>query len=221
MRVVHKTCKDNCHTSKMIKCSKALLLASFIVSVSHVQCHSLLIDFLNFQDQNLLTKSCENDLRTLKKGIESDEVWALKVHDASGKSTSGFMWGNNFWLGLERACFLLNNPPKIHLIRSSNRRMLENMTEVASAIPVEYRMFYATHKSTVQFDADLFNKSILHVGLCFPKSCNQDEVDVMARKVFENKIRNDLLFSDLKFLATKTLDIRKNFLHEPLVMLLL
>jgi hypothetical protein len=208
----------------MSESSKALLLAVFISLSFNVQCHEMLIDFLKFEDQNLrvpLTKPCENDLSTLRKGIESDEIWAIKVKDASGKSTSGFMWGNNFWLGAERACFLLNEPPKINLIKSANRKMFENITQIAAKIPVEYRMFYSTHTSPIQFDADLFNKSILHVGLCFPKSCKQKEVDVMARTIFENKFRNDLLFGDLKYLATKTLDIRKNFLHEPFVVLLL
>jgi Nose resistant-to-fluoxetine protein, N-terminal domain len=208
----------------MYKSSKALLLTVFMYLLFKVQCHELLIDFLKIEDKSLqvrLTKTCENDLKTLRKGIESDEVWALKVRDASGRSSSGFMWGNNFWLGAERACFLLNKPPQINLIKSANRKMFDNMTQVAAEIPVEYRVFYATHTSTVQFDADLFNKSILHVGLCFPKSCNQKEADVMARIVFENKFRNDLLFGDLKYVSTKTLNVRKNFFHEPFVVLLL
>lgn len=72
------------------------------------------------------------------------------VQDASGKSSVGFSWGNNFWLGAERACYLLNEPPTISLVKSSNRKMLPNMTDIASKIPVEYRMFYASHTSTVQ-----------------------------------------------------------------------
>lgn len=208
----------------MNESSTALLLTLFIIFVINVQCHELLFDFLKFEDQNLqirLTKPCENDLRTLRDGIENNEVWALKVRDASGRSPNGFMWGNNFWLGAERACFLLNKPPKIYLIKSANRKMFENSTEIAALIPVEYRMFYATQTSTVQFNADLFNKTILHVGLCFPKSCNEKEVNVMARTVFENKFRNNSLLGEVKYFATKTLDIRKNFLREPFVVLCL
>lgn len=146
----------------------------------------------------------------------------FSVQDASGKSSAaGFMWGNNFWLGAERACFLLNDPPKISLIKSANRKMHDNMTAVASQIPVEYRMFYASHTSTVQFDADLFNKSVLHVGLCFPKSCRESEARLMAKNIFENKFQSELIFGDVKYLSTKTLDIRNNFLNEPFVVLLL
>ena len=95
------------------------------------------------------------------------------------------------------------------------------MTQIASVIPVEYRMFYASHTSSIQFDPDLFNKSVLHIGLCFPKACNQDEVNIMARTVIEEKLHHNLLFGDLKYLATKTLEVRKNFLNEPFVVMML
>lgn len=146
----------------------------------------------------------------------------ITVQDASGKSTPpGFMWGNNFWLGVERACYLLNDPPVINLIKSENRKMFANMTAVSSEVPVEYRMFYASHTSNVQFDADLFNKSVLHVGICFPKSCTELEAQVMAENIFEKKYQNDLLYGNVHFIGTKTLDIRDKFLDEPFVVALL
>lgn len=226
----------------MNKRSKALLLTIFIYLSLSVQCHELLIDFLDFQDQNLqiqLTKTCADHLRILRNGIRESKVWALKgkrkeklwkvkkikvgvsVQDASGRSTSGILWGNNFQLGGERACHLLNDPPKINIIKSAHRRMHENVTDIASEIPVEYRMFYASHTSKLQFDPDLFNKSIIHVGLCFPKKCNNLEASYMADQIFADHFKNSSLFGDVKYLGTKTLDIRNNFLHEPFVVLLL
>lgn len=99
--------------------------------------------------------------------------------------------------------------------------MFENMTEVASEIPVEYRMFYASHTSPMQFDPDLFNKSILHVGLCFPKACNELDIRDMAQEIFDDRFKNDLLFGKVEYLGSKTLNIRSNFLNEPFVVLLL
>lgn len=131
------------------------------------------------------------------------------------------MWGNNFWLGGERACHLLNNPPTISLIKSENRKMFENVTDIGSEVAVEYRMFYASHTSKVQFDADLFNKSVLHVGLCFPKSCNHTEAQVMAENIFEKRFQNELTYGSVNYLGTKTLNIRKKFINEPFVLLLL
>lgn len=99
--------------------------------------------------------------------------------------------------------------------------MLANLTDIASMVAVEYRMFYAGHTSTLQFDADLFDKSILHVGLCFPKSCNGSAAQEMAVSVFQKKYRNELVYGDMKYLATKTLNVRHNFLNEPFVVWLL
>lgn len=98
--------------------------------------------------------------------------------------------------------------------------MLENMTEIATQIPVEYRMFYARHGSKIQFDADLFNKSVLHVGLCFPKACGESEVQVMAKKIFEDKWQNHLL-GQLEYLGTKTLNIRNDLTDDTFVVLLM
>lgn len=46
-----------------------------------VGCHELLSDFFEFSDVNSdvkLTKGCADDLLTIKHGIASNEVWALK-----------------------------------------------------------------------------------------------------------------------------------------------
>lgn len=131
------------------------------------------------------------------------------------------MWGNSFWLGGERACHLLNDPPTISLIKSAARNMYENVTKIASEIPVEYRMFYIRHTSPLQFDPDLFNKSILHLGLCFPKSCDDSQANYMATKVVKNRFQSDVRLGHVRYLGTKTLVIRDNFISEPFVVLLL
>lgn len=78
--------------------------------------------------------------------------------DMSGRPGAGFIWGNNYWLGSKMACEFLNDPPKIYLTPSKSRRSLENITDISSPIKVSYRMFFANHHSTLQFDADIFNK---------------------------------------------------------------
>ncbi|CRL08602.1 CLUMA_CG021290, isoform A [Clunio marinus] len=211
---------------KMSKTFKVVVLLVIFLGFNSydVLCHELLRDFLNFQVENphiALSKDCGDHLEMLRNGIKENEVWALKVQDASGKPTSGFTWGNNFWLGAERNCYLLNQPPKISLIKSKNRKMDDNMTEIGSEIPVEYRMFYASHTSKIQFDADLFNKSVLHIGLCFPEACDETEVHVMAKKIFHEKFQDFHLYGEVNYLGTKTLTIRKEFLNETFVLLLL
>ena len=78
--------------------------------------------------------------------------------DASGHPTTGFVWGNNYWLGSHQACLQLNNPSIIHLALNEHRKNIVNLTDVGSPIALEYRMFYVNHESKMQLDLDLYNK---------------------------------------------------------------
>lgn len=65
----------------MNKIFKTLLTALFTCLSLRVQCHELLSDFLEFQDQNTqiaLSKICADHLSVIKQGIENKKVWALK-----------------------------------------------------------------------------------------------------------------------------------------------
>lgn len=191
------------------------------------QCHEVLLDFLNVQ-QNYpelnfnITRKCANSLSAIRKGIERNEIWAMKVQDASGKSQPGFVWGNNFWLGREISCFQLNQPRKVPLSLSTTRRMNSHVPDVVTKVPVEYRMFYASHTSPIQFDTDLFDFVGLYVGLCFPKSCQQQEVIRMAEIVFQSqKFQSSELYGNVTFASTKTLNLRPNFFDETAVRFLM
>lgn len=195
------------------------------VFIEHSIGNEILVDFVNFQENYSdvkISEECAMDLKWLKKGIENSEVWALLVQDVSGKSSSGFLWGNNFWLGLRDACGLLNKPPKIHVRETpQNRRMIKNVTDIASEIEVEYRVFYVNHSSVVQFDTGIYNFYGLHIGLCFPKNCNQNDVDLMSRNVFrDSKIGKSAVIGKLEYVRSKLLKLRDNFIADANVILL-
>lgn len=193
------------------------------ILVVEIVCGQLFVKFIGVQNLELkLSKLCNDDLNLVRDGIKNEEFWALKVQDSSGKPATGFVWGNNFWLGSETSCSKLNYPPKIKLVPSDTRKMLKNSTEIASKVPVVYRMFYYQHSSKLQFDADLFNQSVIHIGICFPQSCSNKESfligDHFARSEY---FLNIPMIGDAKFLSTKTLSIRKFFFKEPFVILML
>ena len=144
------------------------------------------------------------------------------VLDVSGTKTNRFTLGNNFWLGSRRGCVQLNNPPKIHLRPSSSRKMQENVTEVRSEIPVVYRMIRIAHTSAIQFDIDLFNQSTIHVGLCFPKVCSDDDVEKIGKKIFVPTIFNDdSIYGNVSYKSSRVLGIRKDFTSENFVRILM
>jgi hypothetical protein len=129
----------------------------------------------------------------------------------------GFSWGNNFWIGSERSCLHLNNPPKITLRFSATRKMYANATDIQSLIPVAYRMFYLYHKSTIQFDIDFFNQTkVIHVGLCIPLACNSHDAGIFGEKILQPMTFNESsLYGNVKFMHTRTLKLRDNFWNEP------
>jgi len=140
----------------------------------------------------------------------------------SGKKANAFTLGNNFWLGSRRGCDLLNNPPRIHLQPSSSKTMHENVTDIRSEIPVVYRMFRIAHTSSIQFDIGLFNQSVLHVGLCFPKECSNDDVDKIGMKIFVPIILNDeTVYGNVSYKSSRVLELRDDFMDENFVRILM
>lgn len=199
--------------------------ALFLIAFGSVQCRELLLDFVNFQKthpEKNLTEKCAEDLRTLKTGIAKHETWALKVFDTSGRPGVGFTSGNNFWLGRELACNMINAPREIPMTVTENRRMLPDFIDSASKIPVKYRMFYANHTSNVQFDTEIFIFYGLHIGLCFPENCQESEVVEMSKDIFMSKDwQNSPYLRNVSFFKTKNLDLRRDFYRDPLVVLLM
>jgi hypothetical protein len=133
----------------------------------------------------------------------------------SGKKTYGFALGNNFWLGSERACLQLNNPPRILLKPSDTRRMLKNATSIKAEIPVVYRMFYVAHRSQIQFDINLFNQSVIHIGLCFPKVCTQQDADEFGNKIIiPVTLKDRRVYGRISYEKSRILIVRENYGHE-------
>lgn len=143
------------------------------------------------------------------------------MRDFSGRKTFGFSLGDNFWFGSERSCQHLNNPRNIFLKSSASRKMWANATDARSEIPVIYRMFYIAHTSKIQFDIDVFNRSVIHIGLCMPYVCNYEDASELGAKVLVPITCNDSAILDkVSFEHTKVLELRNGFSKNFAVTLL-
>lgn len=83
-----------------------------------------------------------------------------EVLDASGSVASGFVWGNNYWLGSKKACDLVNSPVRVVLSQNLPKNHLKNLTEIQSPFPVDYKLIWAKHRSQWQIDITTFEKVI-------------------------------------------------------------
>ncbi|KAF7388052.1 hypothetical protein HZH66_010819 [Vespula vulgaris] len=49
-------------------------------------------------------EQCSKDISRYIEGLKRQELWALKVDDASGRYTNGFFWGNSYFTGSATEC---------------------------------------------------------------------------------------------------------------------
>lgn len=143
------------------------------------------------------------------------------MRDVSGKKATSFTWGNNFWLGTEMGCKHLNEAPKIYLKHSEMRNMFDNATEIRSEIPLTYRMFYIAHRSKIQFDMAIYNRSVIHIGICMPHTCVESDARELGEKILVPiTCKESSIFGDrVSFESTKALKLRSGFEDDIFVVL--
>lgn len=84
------------------------------------------------------------------------------VLDASGRPDSGFVMGNNMWLGSRESCTFLNKPIKFYPAIKRERLSYPNVIEIASPLSVEYRVIYLRHMSKIQLDINSYIDKVGH-----------------------------------------------------------
>lgn len=78
--------------------------------------------------------------------------------DASGHVAPGFVWGNNYWLGSQKACTFINKAAPVILSHELHKNHNKNLTYIESPFPVEYKLVWAKHHSQLQVDINTFEK---------------------------------------------------------------
>lgn len=78
--------------------------------------------------------------------------------DASGRVTSGFVWGNNYWFGSRKECERVNKPTHVVLSDNLSQNHVKNLTDIESPFPVENKLIWARHQSQWQLDINTFDK---------------------------------------------------------------
>ncbi|CAH0559437.1 unnamed protein product [Brassicogethes aeneus] len=101
---------------------------------------------------------CREEMTVYILELLNGTSWATKMYDSSGRYSSGFFYGNDYWLGSQVACTELAN------------------AETNSAVPPFPTYFYVA-KVRININKKLTPVTRqLNVGQCIPKSCDIAEI---------------------------------------------
>jgi hypothetical protein len=141
----------------------------------------------------------------------------FSVLDSSGEPNSGFLLGNNFWLGSPNVCKHVNEELKLTLSDRFERTMKKDLLTSLSPFEVQFRVVHAKHNSPWQVQMKVLSENVLHIGLCLPKSCSNGEVHNLVKRYFdEQKTKENLFEIDLEILQVKDLEIDRSFFFQKL-----
>jgi peptidoglycan/LPS O-acetylase OafA/YrhL len=149
---------------------------------------SIIYGLISLADESELNPRCYNNLITIRDAIHHKEIWAIKLLDSSAQKESGFIFGHNNWIGSPKECESVQEPLYITLSDRYHRTMKPDLIQSVAPFDVEYRMVYAKHHSPWQVEVKFMLENMLHIGLCLPKSCTNNEVFNLTRKYFNNRL---------------------------------
>ncbi|XP_028171001.1 nose resistant to fluoxetine protein 6-like [Ostrinia furnacalis] len=136
--------------------------------------------------QSAVEGQCRDDLQEYVDGLVERKLWALKMEDASGRYTSMFYWGNNYWTGSAELCQILNQqhaPAPRHNKSSGSQIFSEWRQDVSmSGFGPPFQAAFYTVRISVTSDIEdiVSTRRTLHLGLCLPESCSRERVGALV-----------------------------------------
>ncbi|KAG5341008.1 NRF6 protein, partial [Acromyrmex heyeri] len=152
--------------------------------------------------------TCATELRDFLDAVDQRILWGLKTLDSSGELKSGFLYGNNFWLGSRSQCFdIMNKTPFARQYMLNNTRYRDPQDEFPP-FQLNYFVAYIRHNSTLQYHINMLTEDLITLGLCLPASCSTNNISFILEGIFRDRILliNDLYSADLNLIQIKNLN---------------
>ncbi|XP_011256830.1 nose resistant to fluoxetine protein 6 isoform X2 [Camponotus floridanus] len=115
-----------------------------------------------------LQDECRRDMERFLEALTDGKLWAAKMSDASGRYSSQFYFGNNFWLGSSTLCKELN---------VTNRK---NVTDNDEQPPFPLKFHVARFYLNLPNGVDYSTRQVF-LGLCLPGTCDRVSLTSMLR----------------------------------------
>uniref|UniRef100_A0ABK8FMC8 Nose resistant-to-fluoxetine protein N-terminal domain-containing protein n=2 Tax=Anopheles gambiae TaxID=7165 RepID=A0ABK8FMC8_ANOGA len=183
---------------------------------------SVLYGLISIAERDELSERCFRELQRVYHGIQQKEIWAMKVLDASGSQEPGFMWGHNHWIGSEKGCESTRTPLSITLSDRYRRNMKRNLVSALAPFELDYRIVFAKHQSAWQVDVKFQSENILHIGVCIPRSCTNDELHNLTARYFDENLvlAQDIYEFKPNVLHVKNTTLDRAFWSKPSVFII-
>ncbi|XP_017065097.1 uncharacterized protein LOC108103880 [Drosophila eugracilis] len=171
--------------------------------------------------------NCSRDMRSYLGGLSDAKMWAVKMDDASGHYTSGFFYGNNYWMGSLALCDAIDDgliaaPSKDNNSTASGSSAPETETKnsglpFAAAHTQGYSSVYNAPPPFVpgfyvikmQLNETLPTQVLrtIYVGMCLPSSCSITDIGQMTPKAHVELPSRDLRVLDIRVPTDKEFNI--------------
>ncbi|XP_052873848.1 nose resistant to fluoxetine protein 6-like [Anopheles cruzii] len=183
---------------------------------------SVLYGLLSITERDGVSERCYRELQRVYHGIQQKEIWAMKVLDSSGSQEPGFMWGHNHWIGSEKGCESTRSPLSITLSDRYRRNMKPNLVSALAPFELDYRIVFAKHHSAWQVEMKFQSENILHIGVCIPRSCTNDELHNLTARYFDENIvlAQDIYEFKPNVLHVKNTSLERAFWTKPSIFII-
>ncbi|XP_055920543.1 nose resistant to fluoxetine protein 6-like [Eupeodes corollae] len=177
---------------------------------------SIIFGLSKVANEVLINEQCFRDFKIIEKSILRRDPWAMKVLDSSGGKDSGFIWGQNYWLGSKQGCDAVKAPVRITLSNQFERTMKDGLINQMAPFEMDYRVVYMKHNSPWQVEIKFMPERIIHVGLCLPSSCSSSEIQNMTQSLMDdNKLEESkLLDLHAEVMYVKDLKLKESFFEQ-------
>ncbi|XP_030372650.1 nose resistant to fluoxetine protein 6 [Scaptodrosophila lebanonensis] len=184
---------------------------------THLARTSVIFGLTKVANESNVNALCLAQLRHVQRGILGKQPWAMKVLDASGTKPSGFVYGQNYWLGSREACRDVQRRVGITLSKNYERVMHYGIITQRAPFDMDYRVVYLRHNSPWQVEIKLMSEQIIHIGLCLPSACASGEIKQVAREYVAHGMftENDIFDIRPEVVYMKDLQLRDSFYQRP------
>ncbi|XP_015189629.1 PREDICTED: nose resistant to fluoxetine protein 6-like isoform X2 [Polistes dominula] len=171
--------------------------------------HALPVYAMLSNAELLNSTQCGKELTEFRQAIDQQKLWSLKVIDASGEPRSGFIYGNNYWLGSRSQCEDAGNREPYELSPDvlRNNSKYRHVEEEFPPFKVKFFVANCRHNSTLKYHVVIPDEDLIILGMCLPASCSKDHLSTLLEILMRNRtlFKGELYSADFTLVEVRDL----------------